>query len=267
MNKTILASALLVFLLVSFVSVVADEVSETTDSLDAQETDVQQALSVIKPISAVIGYAEKEDGEDARHIRMWVGKVRTIPLTSDIVQQARDIREKYKDNPETMKEKLKELAQEYKTEASEIDSYQGILVIGKGQEHETYRLLSKEITDETVTFYILEKNVVSETAPQETGFFLGLGRKLGFVKKQVVVQADSSDLNILGEITLDKEQFDSITLWKGSMELDSGTYEGTWDMNLFSAGNLWWPKQWWPKGLTQQEKVKAQGHFGQVEED
>ena len=268
MKKAILASALLVFFLASFVAVIADEVSENNSALESQEADVQQSLSVIKPISAIMGYAETEDGTDAQYIRMWIGKVRTIPLTSDIIQQAKDIRKQYKDDKETMKEKLTELAQSYKADVSETDSYQGLLVIGKGKDHETYRLLSKDISNESVSFYILEKNNVSVSSGSEgKGFFLGLGKKLGFVKKQTVVQADISNLNPIGEITLDKESFDSITLWKGSMEMDSGTYKGSWNLDTFSAGNLWWPRPWWGKTLNGQDKVKAQQNLGQVEED
>jgi hypothetical protein len=263
-KKAILASALLVFFLASFVSVIADELSEVTDASDVQEADVQQSLNVIRPISALIGYVENE--EDAAHVRMWIGKVKTIPLSTEIMKQAREIRETYKDDLETMKEKLKELAQDYKKELSEIDSYQGLLVIGKGKDHETYRLLSKEVSNDTLTFYVLEKNVVSETAPQKKGFFYGLGKRLGFVKKQIVVQANTSDLNVLGEITLNKEAFDSITLWKGVLELDSGKYEGAWDVNVFSAGNIWWPKPWWGNSLEVKEKVKVKQQLGEVED-
>lgn len=240
MKKLMLYSILLVLVLSIFatVFVLAEESNAEPD-----ESDIDKRLVVIRPFAALMGYAEKEDGTDARHIRLWIGKVKIFPLTQDIVNESKEIRRQYKDDKETMKEKLKELAQKYK-ENDTIDSYQGILVVGRGKEHVTYRVLSKEVSNETASFYILEKDVVSEnsTKTEKKGFFWGLGKRLGLVKEQVIINPeDTSNLNIIGEFSLNGEKFESIHLWKGSMILDEGIYEGSWNLDLMSAGFLWWP--------------------------
>lgn len=232
--------AVLVLSIFSSVFVLAED-----DESDDQEQDVDKSLVVLRPFTSLAGYAENENGEDARHIRLWIGKAKTFVLTQEIVDQVKEIREQYKDDPETMREKLKELAQEYK-ENSENDSYQGVLVIGKGKDHQMYGLVSKEVNNESATFYILEKKVVSENStsvkPEKKGFFWGLGKRLGFIKNQVITEPVNEDnVNVIGEISIDSEKFETITLWKGTMELDSGNYEGSWDVDLMSASSLKWP--------------------------
>lgn len=213
------------------------------DNSDLNQAEIAQSLSVIGPVGALLGYAEKTDGSDARHIRMWVGKVRTAQINSTILNEANAIREQYKDDKKTMNQKLKELAESIKGSKNSVDSYQGLLVIGRGKEHVTYRLLSKEIDNDSVSFYILPNNIPNNSsANDKKGFLVGLGKKLGLIKNSnIITSVDTNNLDSVGELTLDRTKFDSITLWKGSMSLDSGNYTGDWNMDLMSAKWIWWP--------------------------
>ncbi|MCX6742236.1 MAG: hypothetical protein NTX24_03630 [Candidatus Pacearchaeota archaeon] len=248
--KTILMVSLLTLMIVSIFAgafVLAEDVTDlAVDNSDLNQAEIEQSLSVIGPVGALIGYAEKTDGSDARHIRMWIGKVRTTTFNASILEEAKNLKEQYKGDPAVLRQKLKELLQNYKPKSAEIDSYQGILVIGRGKEHVTYRLLEKnenDVNNGSISFYILPQNLAdNSTANEKKGFFVGLGRKLGIIKTpKVITSTDTSNLDVVGELSLDRIKFDSITLWKGDMNLESGSYKGDWNMDLMSAKSLWWP--------------------------
>ena len=153
--------------------------------------------------------------------------------------------DQYKGNATVMRQKLRELAQSAKSSTNLTDSYEGILIVGRGKDHVTYMLLSNEVSNNSVSFDILPYAPLNNsTSTAKKGFFVGLGKKLGIIKAQnVITSADTSNSNVVGELSLDRTTFSSITLWKGDMNLGSGDYAGDWNMDLMSAKFFWWPNQ------------------------
>ena len=100
--KNILMVSLLTLVVVSvfaFAGVFAiatDTTSAPLAGLSVSNSDLNPAemasISVIGPVGALLGYAEKTDGSDARHIRMWIGRVRIASVNSSVLDQATAIR-------------------------------------------------------------------------------------------------------------------------------------------------------------------------------
>lgn len=212
--------------------------AETTETNEEIEKSIGKELIAYKPVKAGIGFIEKAD--DARHVRLVIAKALTVPIDESLIENIKEIKKNY--TGIERKEKIKELLREYFSTVEKKEGYKGILVIGRGKEHKTYKLVSKEITNESASFYITEitmKPVIAK--PRRLGFFHRLRRFFFRVRARAEETEGEETVNIIGNLTVERHRYSSIEIWKGKLNLEETNYAGEWDFTAFSAGHFYWP--------------------------
>ena len=233
-TKKLMASLSILAITVMLFSTALAETTETNEEI---EKNIGKELVAYRPVKAGIGFIEKAD--DARHVRLVIAKALTVPIDESLIESIKEIKRNY--TGVERKEKIKELLREYFSTVEKKEGYKGILVIGKGKEHKTYKLVSKEITNESASFYITEitmKPVIAK--PRRLGFFHRL-RRFFFRVRARAEENEEETTNIIGNLTVERHRYSSIEIWKGKLNLEETNYAGEWDFTAFSAGHFYWP--------------------------
>ena len=204
----------------------------------------------VKPFGILTGFIEKEDESDARFVRIVLshsqyGRLLNA-LDEDTIEEIRSIKENETNRVEALRQ-IKELVRA--RIATVEESIAGVMIIGKGREHENYRLVATEITNESASFTVFPiKASVAKTlpAPEVRGIW---GRIFGrFWKPKATAPLVENDVNEseidpenfepIGELTITRTRYPSIEIDRGTLELYETDYEGTWDFVAFSHKRL-----------------------------
>jgi hypothetical protein len=117
-----------------------------------------------------------------------------------------------------------------------------LLVIGKGRNHETYRLAATEIDEDSAEFNVYNMGALKLTRRTKQGFLLGLRRALGFVSEEesteIVEEVNEEEIEPIGTLNVERNKYDHIEIDYGTLDLEETTYEGEWDLTAYSVYKL-----------------------------
>jgi len=199
------------------------EVSEVTNATEIGEiaSDVEaltpealapaakQKYAGLARVTIAEGWVVNDARTDAQLIRALWTSARYIAAEPSAVK---NITKKYKGNASKIKEELGKLTEEIVSVAA------GKLSVGFGEKKEVYKLLKKEFTNTSVSFYVLQINTNISTLKNATD--------------EEITAAS------VGELKADATKYPSLTLWKGTLKLESGNYKGTWDISAVSHSRV-----------------------------
>ncbi len=194
----------------------------TDDTLQAVSTETeaiapseqapapQQRYVGIARVTVGEGFVVKSDNTEAKRIAaLWVSS-RYVSIDPATVK---NLRQQYKGQPAKLKEEITKLATD-----KVVAKATGRLRVGFGKNGENFKLLKKEFTNTSVSFYVLP---ITQNLPE---------------------LKDSSDEEIsakaVGTLTLDATKYPSLTVWKGTLTLNSGTHAGTWSATATSHSRV-----------------------------
>lgn len=176
----------------------------------SQAPAVQQRYLGIARATVGEGFVVKSDNTEARRISAFWVSSRYISIDPAAVKQ---LREQYKGQPAKLKEEIAKLATD-KVVAKAI----GRLKVGFGNKGENFKLLKREFTNTSVSFYVLP------------------------ITQDLPALKDSSDEEIsakaVGTLVLEATKYPSLTLWKGTLTLNSGNNAGTWSVTATSNSKV-----------------------------
>ena len=256
MNKilSLLCVSFLALLLVSMPFSLAEETTEEVfiEELPIvgepgveQEIAANVKLPAVKIASVWNGFVVNENNEEAEQLRVVFTRHRYSKLLSVIDQQTiaeiKSIKET--ETIEQAKIKIREMLQE-KVQAVESENgmIAGLMIVGKGANHETYRLVAKEITDESAEFDVYKLGAIKVTTRAKKGFLLGVRKAFGLATTEetteVIEEVDTTQLEPIGTLTVDRNKYEHIEIVYGSLVLEDSSYQGNWDVTAFSAYKL-----------------------------
>ena len=172
----------------------------------AQAEKAKQRFAGVRRASVANGFIVNEEGTAAERILgIWVS-ARYISADKDLVK---NLTKTYKGQPQRLKEELAKL----KTE-NVVAVAAGKISVGISPNTERFKIVKKEFTNTSVSFYVLP-----------------VAQNLSELK-------DATDETIssksVGTLKLDATKYPHLTLWKGTLSLSSGAYAGTWSVTAFS---------------------------------
>ena len=172
----------------------------------AQATAEKQKYAGVRRVSIANGFIINEANTAAERILgMWVS-ARYITADKDIVKE---LKKTYKNQSAKLREELAKL----KTE-SVVAVAAGKISVGASPNAERFKIVKKEFTNTSASFYVLP-----------------IAQNLSELK-------DATDETIssksAGTLKLDATKYPHLTIWKGSLTLNSGVYAGTWSVTAFS---------------------------------
>ncbi len=187
------------------VSAEVDAVAPTTQALTAQ----QRYLGVAR-VTVGDGFVVKSDNTEARRITAFWVSSRYISVDPATVKS---LREQYKGQPAKLKEEIAKLATD-----KVVAKATGRLHVGLGNNRENFKLMKKEFTNTSVSFYVI------------------------LINENIVALKDASDEEIsakaVGTLVLDGTKYPSLTVWKGTLTLNSGKNAGTWSVTASSGSKV-----------------------------
>lgn len=216
---------------------------------DDTETDNEINANVKAPAAKIVsiwqGFVISEDKTKAEVIRAVITSQRFNKLLAAVdeqtIEQIKQI--KATETPEVATQKIKELLQQKVSNvAPENGVVAGLLIIGKGKDHETYRLIAKEITPEKATFDVYSLGAIKVTAEMKRGLLIGIRRALGLAKPEetttVTEEVDTEQLKPIGTLEVTRNKYEHIEIDTGKLSLTETPYEGNWDVTAYSIHKL-----------------------------
>lgn len=203
----------------------------------------------VRPVTVWTGFIEKTDRSDAQLVRVVLSYAEFGKLLDALDPLTIEEIKKIKESQLSPEEKAKEIKELVKTRLPEVKgSIGGVLIIGMGAEHENYRLIAKEITDESASFYIarLEKATTVGAVPQPGLWerFVG-GVKRAFriapapAAPAVAAKAEiAPEFELIGELELRRTKYAALEIMRGSLKLESTKYAGNWEFVAFTRQEL-----------------------------
>lgn len=187
------------------VSTETEEIAPTTQAPEAQQRYLGVARATVGE-----GFIVKSDNTEAKRIAaLWVsGRYVSVDPA-----KLKSLREQYKGQPAKLAAEIARLATD-----KVVAKAAGRLRVGFGAKGENFKLLKKEFTNTSVSFYVLPIN------------------------ENIAALKDSADSDIsaksLGTLTLDATKYPSLVLWKGTLTLTSGNFVGTWSVTATSHSKV-----------------------------
>ncbi len=258
MNKilSLLCVSFLVLILATSSFALAEEITTQEVSIEelpisSEEVELKKEIEtnikmpIVKVASVFNGFVISEDGTEAEQLRLVLTRQRFGKLLSVIndqtVAEIKSIKET--ETVEQAKIQIREMLQQ-KVEAveSEDGMVAGLMIVGKGANHETYRLVAKEITEETAEFDVYKLGAIKITTRTKRGFLLGLRKAFGMVSEEetteVIEEVDTTQIEPIGTLSIERNKYDHIEIDYGSLVLEESQYEGNWDVTAYSAFKL-----------------------------
>lgn len=154
-----------------------------------------------KSLTLAEGWAISNDNSKAEAITgLWLAG-NYLDVSADKVKE---VRQQNKGDKAKIKEELQKLS------GNVVSFSTGNLELGQGKDKEKFKLVKKDMTNTSVSFYVLPVN-----------------------EKRFLNSSDAASAAV-GTLTLDKKQYPDLTLWTGSLVLNSGNNAGTWNVELAS---------------------------------
>ena len=202
----LLAVSLAAFALAEEISDINEIVQETIVSgdLNAATSESNQALAdsdervVQKSVTLADGWIVTSGLKGEFVKAFWISK-RYAEVNQAELQR---IKEQHKSDRNKIKNEIKKSALRNETKAF------GRLYIGSGSEMEKYKLVKREINENSSSFYIVPINEQ-------------------YSEEELASRA-------VGRLDLNKEQYNHITLWSGVLAIRSGKYAGEWKADAAS---------------------------------
>ena len=257
MNKilSLFCVSFLVLILATSSFALAEEITTQEASIEempiAEEPELKKEietnikLPVVKVANVFNGFVIKEDGTEAEQLRIVLTRKRFSKLLSvideQIIAEIQSIKET--ETIEQAKIQIREMLQQ-KVEAVESEDgvVAGLMIVGKGADHETYRLVAKEITEETAEFDVYKLGAIKITTRTKRGFLLGLRKTFGLASEEetteVIEEVDTTQIEPIGTLSIERNKYDHIEIDYGSLVLEETQYEGNWDVTAYSAFKL-----------------------------
>ncbi|MBI2046603.1 hypothetical protein HYT26_00360 [Candidatus Pacearchaeota archaeon] len=183
-------------------------VSSDADAIapSAQAATEKQKYAGVRRASIANGFIVNEANTAAERILgIWVS-ARYVSADKDAVKE---LRKTYKNQSAKLREEIAKL----KTE-SVVAVAAGKISVGASPNAERFKIVKKEFTNTSVSFYVLP-----------------VAQNLSELK-------DATDETIssksAGTLKLDATKYPHLTIWKGTLSLSSGAYAGTWSVTAFS---------------------------------
>lgn len=183
-------------------------VSTDADAIapSAQAATAKQRYAGVRRVSIANGFIVNEANTAAERILgMWVS-AKYISADKDVVK---NLTKTYKNQTAKLREELAKL----KTE-NVVAVAAGKISVGASPNAERFKIAKKEFTNTSLSFYVLP-----------------LAQNFSELK-------DATDETIssksIGTLKLDATKYPHLTLWKGTLTLNSGAYAGTWSVTAFS---------------------------------
>lgn len=181
---------------------VASEVETVAPS--EQASVAQQRYAGIARLTVGDGYVIKSDSTAAEKLRGFWVSARYISVDPAKVKEIRDL---YKGQPAKIREELAKLATD-----KVVLKATGRIAVGLGAGTEKFKILKKEFTNTSARFYVLP-----------------ITEDLGALK-------DATDADIsakaVGELQMSATKYPHLTVWQGTLTLNSGNFAGTWTVSL-----------------------------------
>lgn len=227
-----------------------------------KEITANVKLPLVKVASVFHGFVVDEENTEAEHLRIVLTKSRYSKLLSVMnqgtVEEIKTIKET--ETVEQAREKIKTMLQErVQAVESENGMVGGLMIIGKGKFHETYRLVANEITDETATFDVYKLGALKISTRTKQGFLLGVRKAFGLATTEetteVVEEVDTTQIEPIGTLTVDRTKYEHMEIDYGTLILETSQYEGSWEVTAFSAYKL----PLYKKAMVQAGEGEAEG--------
>ena len=188
------------------------EVSTETEAIapTTQAPEAQQRYLGVARATVGEGFVVKSDNTEAKRIAaVWVsGRYISVEPA-----KLKSLREQYKGQPAKLAAEIAKLATD-----KVVVKAAGRLRVGFGANGQNFKLLKKEFTNTSVSFYVFPIN------------------------ENVAALKDSADSDIsaksVGTMTLDATKYPSLVVWKGTLTLTSGNFAGTWSVTATSHSKV-----------------------------
>ena len=188
------------------------EVSTETEAIapTTQAPEAQQRYLGVARATVGEGFVVKSDNTEAKRIAaVWVsGRYISVEPA-----KLKSLREQYKGQPAKLAAEIEKLATD-----KVVVKAAGRLRVGFGANGQNFKLLKKEFTNTSVSFYVFPIN------------------------ENVAALKDSADSDIsaksVGTMTLDATKYPSLVVWKGTLTLTSGNFAGTWSVTATSHSKV-----------------------------
>lgn len=206
-------------------AIVADQTESIAPTLKA----TQQRYAGIARVTLGDGFAVNAGNTEAESVLAYWVSARYISVDPSIVK---NLTKQYKGQPEQLRAELAKLATD-----KVVLKASGQLSIGFGNLKEKFKLLKKEFTNTSASFYVLPINT-----------------NLAELR-----DATDEDINAkaVGILKLDAIVYPHLTLWKGTLTLNSGSYADTWTVTANSQSKMI------AKGLLKKEAAAVKATVGQ----
>ncbi len=188
------------------------EVSTETEAIapSTQAPEAQQRYLGVARATVGDGFVVKSDNTEAKRIAaLWVSS----KYVSVDPAKLKNLREQYKGQPARLKAEIAKLATD-----KVVAKAAGRLRVGFGATGANFKLLKKEFTNTSVSFYVLP------------------------ITEDLAALKDAADSEIsaklVGTMTLDATKYPSLVLWKGTLTLTSGNFVGTWSVTATSNSKV-----------------------------
>ena len=214
---------------------------EELEEEDGDEIAANVKLPFVKVASIWNGFIVNENETEAEQIRVVLTRQRYgrffSVIDEQIIEEIKSIKET--ETPKEAKVKIKELIQQrVQNITQENGGVGGLLIIGKGKNHETYRLVAKEVTEETAEFDIYKLGAIKLTTKPKLGLFIGIRRAFGLAKKEetteVVEEINETEIEPIGSLSVERNSYEHIEIEYGTLELEETEYQGSWDVTAYS---------------------------------
>ncbi len=183
-------------------------ISADADALapSAQAAEAKQKYAGVRKVSIANGFVINEAGAAAERILgMWVS-ARYVSADKDVIKE---LRRTYKNQSAKLKDEIAKLKTESITAVAA-----GKISVGTSPNAERFKIVKKEFTNTSASFYVLP------------------------IAQNIAELKDATDETIssksVGTLKLDATKYPHLTLWKGTLTLNSGAYAGTWSVTAFS---------------------------------
>ncbi|MFH1249185.1 MAG: hypothetical protein V1660_03465 [archaeon] len=208
-----------------------NEIADSAAELEMVAPRMQAALNQqryfgMTRVTVGDGFAISSNNTRAERISAFWVSGRYISIDPGIVK---NLTRQYKGQPEVLKAELAKLATD-----KVVVKATGQISIGIGKDKEKFKLLKKDITNTSVTFYLFPINT-----------------NLAELKDAAedVITAKS-----VGTLKLDATVYPHLTLWKGDLTINSGAYVGIWSVSASSDSKV----------ITQQNIKKVKENNGKA---
>jgi hypothetical protein len=186
---------------------VTEVVAETQAIAPTEQAPAaQQRYAGVARVTYGNGFAVKSDNTDAERLLGFWASVKYVSVDPAVLKQ---LRQQYKNQSAKLKEEIAKL-----TTDKVVVKSTGRIAVGLGARMEKFKLLKKELTNTSATFYVLPIN------------------------ENVEALKDAADADInaksVGELKIDAKIYPHLTTWTGTLTLNSGKYAGTWTTTLMS---------------------------------